>query len=136
LIPVSVLERRDQHEQRAGERRGDGYDTEHVSTRKCGGRQDQLPDARPWHEAEQRPPVPGAREHQIGDAPVHAGEEHPQHSARVGRRPGQRQSCNGSVAVSDSYRRSSLRICLPSLVWLAAASAWKQRAGPSSGPVL
>jgi hypothetical protein len=127
-------ERRDHDEQRAGEEGGEDYDTEHVLTRNCGCRQDQPADARSWHEAKERPPAPGAREHQIGDAPVHAREENPQHGARVSVRPARRQSCNGSVAISDSRRRFSLPPSFAESVCLAAASAGKQRPGPTSGP--
>jgi hypothetical protein len=97
--------------------------------RNSGRRQNQLPDARPWHEAQQRPPAPGAREHQVGDAAVHAGEEHPQHGARVGVRPARRQSCNGSVGGSESYRRASL----PRLIgWVRSASVQYPRASNRS----
>jgi hypothetical protein len=93
-----VSERRDQHEQRAGEQDGEDYDTQRVLTRNCGCRQDHLAYARPWSEAEQRPPAPGAREDQSGDGPI-----------------------------SDSRRRVSLPPSFTESVCLAAASARKQR---------
>ena len=86
-------------------------------------------------EAEQRPPAPAAREHQIGDAPVHAGEEQPQHGARVGVGPGPRQSCNGSVAVSDSSRRPLAPAFNP-LSPSASLQYPRGSNGPSGGPVL
>jgi hypothetical protein len=52
-------------------------------TRDYDCRQDQLAGARLGHEAEQRPAVLGAPDHQIGHAPVQAGKEQRQHDAPV-----------------------------------------------------
>jgi len=71
---------------------------DHALPRKCRGRQNQLAGARPWQKAQQRPAAPGAREHEIGDAPVHAGEEGRDHGTRVSRWLDRRQSCNVTVA--------------------------------------
>jgi hypothetical protein len=65
------------------EQGGEDYDTDHVLTRDCDCRQDHLAGARLGHEAEQRPAVLGAPDHQIGHAPVQAGKEQRQHDAPV-----------------------------------------------------
>ena len=93
-----------------------------VLARKFGGRQEELAGARPWHEAEQRPAAPGAREHHVRDAPVHPREEHREHGATLSRRARRRQPCNGSVAVLDSH-------------WYLALPLLISRDGPGSLPL-
>ncbi len=82
---------------------------EQVPTRKRGGRQDQRTDARPWHDAKERPATPSAREHQIGDLPVQPGGERGEHAARVSSRGRLRQPCN------DCRRSPDLRLGCPGI---------------------
>ena len=90
--------------------------------RKFGGRQEERAGARPWHEAEQRPAAPGAREHHVRDAPVHPREEHREHGTTLSRAARRRQPCNGSVAVLDFH----WHLALPLLI---------SRDGPGSLPL-
>jgi hypothetical protein len=83
---VPVSEHRDQREQHADEQRAAGCGTATSWRASVGGWLDHRADVRPWDEAEQRPPTLGPREHQIGDAPVQADEEHPQHRGRTPQR--------------------------------------------------